>query len=70
MGIGAWLGAVIGNVSPLALAISLGFAAGAMLYIVFDELIPEAQEQAEGHSGTFGAVVGVLIGIAILFFLG
>ena len=70
MGMGAWLGAVIGNVSPLALAISLGFAAGAMLYIVFDELIPEAQEQAQGHSGTFGAVVGVLIGIAILFFLG
>lgn len=70
MGVGAWLGAVLGNVSPLSLAVSLGFAAGAMLYIVFDELMPEAQAQAEGHSGTFGAVAGVLVGIAVLLFLG
>lgn len=70
MGAGAWLGAVIGNVSPVSLAVSLGFAAGAMLYIVFDELIPEAQAQAEGHSGTFGAVLGVIVGIALLAYLG
>ncbi|NLK07341.1 MAG: ZIP family metal transporter [Firmicutes bacterium] len=68
MGIGAWLGALIGNVSPVSLTISLGFAAGAMLYIVFDELVPEAQRQAKGHSGTFGAVAGVLLGVAISMF--
>jgi ZIP family zinc transporter len=70
MGLGAFLGGIIGTVSPLTLAMSLGFAAGAMLYIVFDELIPEAQLHAEGHSGTFGAVMGVLIGMAILSYLG
>ena len=70
MGLGAFLGAIVGAVSPLTLAISLGFAAGAMLYIVFDELIPEAQLHAEGHSGTFGAVMGVLAGMALLSYLG
>lgn len=69
MGLGALLGAIIGQVSPITLAISLGFAAGAMLYIVFDELIPEAQVQARGHSGTLGAVMGVIVGMAILYYL-
>lgn len=69
MGIGAYLGAEIGSVSPATLSFSLGFAAGAMLYIVFDELIPEAQQLAEGHSGTFGAVAGVITGIILLTFI-
>lgn len=67
MGVGAYLGAVLGSVSDNALAVSLGFAAGAMLYIVFDELVPAAQELADkGHSGTFGAVVGVIVGLVLL----
>ena len=70
MGLGALVGAMLGKVSPATLAVSLGFASGAMLYIVFDELIPEAQAQAEGHSGTFGAVTGVIIGMAMLSYLG
>lgn len=70
MGIGALAGALLGTVSPATLAVSLGFASGAMLYIVFDELIPEAQVQAEGHSGTFGAVAGVIMGMAMLSYLG
>lgn len=71
MGIGAYLGAELGTVSPNMLSLSLGFAAGAMLYIVFDELIPEAQELAEGgHGGTFGAVSGVVAGLVLLTLLG
>ncbi|HHV94715.1 MAG TPA: ZIP family metal transporter [Firmicutes bacterium] len=68
-GIGALLGVLIGGVSTATLAISSSFAAGAMLYIVFDELIPEAQENAEGHSGTFGGVLGVAVGVAMLYYL-
>ncbi len=66
MGLGAFAGGVLGRISPNALALGLGFAAGAMLYITCDELIPGAHEHAEGHSATFGIVVGVLIGVAIL----
>lgn len=66
MGVGTFIGASISNISYLVLSIALGFAGGAMIYITFDELIPDAQRIAKGHSGTFGAVFGVIAGILIL----
>jgi ZIP family zinc transporter len=63
MGAGALSGALIGSISPVFLSISLGFAAGAMLYIVCDELIPDANTLSGGHSPTMGLVLGVVIGI-------
>lgn len=63
--IGALLGSVIG-VSPVILGISMAFAAGAMLFVTFDELVPGACEMAnDGHAGTLGAVAGVIASIAI-----
>lgn len=38
----------------------LSFAAGAMLYVVVEELIPEAKLKGS-HAGTFGAMAGFLI---------
>ncbi len=69
MGIGAFIGSSISNISPYILSISLGFAGGAMLYIIFDELIPDAQNIAQGHSGTFGAIFGAIAGILLLYIL-
>ncbi len=66
MGIGAFVGASLGAISPLVLSLSLGFAGGAMLYIIFGELIPGAQEKGSGHAGTFGAVFGTIAGIILL----
>ena len=63
MGLGALAGALLGSISSLFLSISLGFAAGAMLYIVCDELIPDAHTLSSGHSATLGIVVGVVVGI-------
>ncbi len=38
-----------------------------MLYIVCDELIPDAHDLSEGHSATLGGIVfGVIIGMFIL----
>lgn len=65
MGFGAFLGGLFGHVSPLFLALALGFAAGAMLFITCDELIPDAQELRRGHSGTFGIVAGMVFGIIV-----
>ena len=65
MGIGAFIGAYLGTISDNVLSISLGFAAGAMLYIVFDELIPDSHEKNEGHNAIIGIIGGVLIGIMI-----
>lgn len=65
MGIGSFIGAYLGNISDFILSISLGFAAGAMLYITFNELIPDAHERARGHSAIFGILTGVFAGIIL-----
>ncbi|MFO8059350.1 MAG: ZIP family metal transporter [Bacillota bacterium] len=66
MGVGALLGGWIGTISGTFLGVGLGFAAGAMLYIVCHELIPGAQRRSQGYVATFGIVFGVLLGIALL----
>ena len=65
MGLGAFIGGLIGQVSPAFLSIALSFAAGAMLFITCDEMIPQAEGLSEGHSATFGTVAGVISGILI-----
>ena len=62
-GVGALVGAIIGNISQTIIAISLGFAAGAMLYIVSGELIPESNRLYKGRISTLGNMIGFLIGI-------
>lgn len=66
MGFGAFLGAMAGTISPVVNSLVLGLAAGAMLFITFDELIPQTEKLSKGHSGTFGVVAGVVAGIVIL----
>jgi len=67
MAVGAFLGGVIGNISLLLLAVSLGFAGGAMLYIVCDELIPDAYEEAKNtHWPIMGILLGVVMGIILI----
>ena len=39
----------------------LSFAAGAMLYVVVEELIPQAHWQEEGSMGTLGVMAGFLV---------
>jgi ZIP family zinc transporter len=67
MALGAFVGAAIGNISNGMLAVSLAFAGGAMVFITADELIPDAQEFADGHSGTFGIVIGILAGMLLIY---
>ncbi len=66
MGIGAFLGGALGGVSNLALSLGLGFAAGAMLYIVFDELIPDAHRRMDGHFAIGGILSGIILGILLI----
>ena len=51
---------VAGSVQ-LVLPWLLSFAAGAMLYVVVEELIPEANLSQGGHSGTLGVMAGFLM---------
>ena len=51
-----------GTIQPL-MPWLLSFAAGAMMYVVVEELIPEAnlRHDHETHGGTFGVMAGFLI---------
>lgn len=62
-GIGAFFGAIIGSISKEIIAICLSFAAGAMLYIVSGELIPESNKLYSGRMSALGNMIGFLIGV-------
>ena len=62
-GIGAFFGAIIGSISENVIAICLSFAAGAMLYIVSGELIPESNKLYKGRMSAVGNMIGFIIGI-------
>ena len=47
-------------IRPL-LPYALAFAAGAMIYVVVEELIPESQRNDETHMSTWGAMIGFSI---------
>ncbi len=75
-----WYGQLSGVVEPLAalagaaavvfirplLPYALAFAAGAMIYVVVEELIPEAQRNQED---THTATIGAMLGFAVMMFL-
>ena len=69
------IGALSGVVEPIAAAVTillasvvlpilpylLAFAAGSMMYVVVEELIPETQEGRHSNMGTVGFAVGFLL---------
>ena len=65
--IGALLGYLLGELGPLGLALSLGFASGAMLYVVFGEILPQAILMYRSKLPAFSAIGGILLGLLIIF---
>ncbi|XP_066250907.1 zinc transporter ZIP11 [Euwallacea similis] len=55
------LGAVAVSLAEPALPYALSFAAGAMIYVVMDDIIPEANTSENGKLATWGAVIGFLV---------
>ena len=62
-GVGAFFGAIVGSISQTVISICLSFAAGAMLYIVSGELVPEANSLYKGRMSAIGNMIGFIIGI-------
>ena len=58
---------VLGTLSPMWLSLSLSFAAGAMFYVVFGELLPEAILMWRSKLPAFATVVGVLVGLILIY---
>jgi len=65
--IGALLGYLIGEIGALGLALSLGFASGAMLYVVFGEIFPQAILMHHSKIPAFSSIAGILVGLFIIF---
>lgn len=63
--IGGTMGAAVVSISEAVLPFGLTFAAGAMLWVISDEIIPETHRRGVATFGT----VGVMIGFVAMMFL-
>ena len=79
-----WMGTLSGVVEPIGAILTimlawlvvpvlpylLAFAAGAMIYVVVEELIPETQEGQHSNLGTIGFAIGFLLMMTLDVLLG
>jgi len=65
--IAAMVGAAAVSTMRGLLPYALAFAAGAMIYVVVEELIPESKREAEDHSDI--PTIGVMLGFAVMMLL-
>ena len=65
--LGALLGFLLGEIGPIGLTLSLGFASGAMLYVVFGEILPQSILMYNSKLPAFSTIVGILVGMLIVF---
>ncbi len=63
--VGGVLGALLVTVAQPILPYALSFAAGAMIFVVAEEVIPESQKGNHGHLAT----AGVMLGFAVMMLL-
>ena len=55
------LGAALVLSMRAILPYALAFAAGAMIFVVVEELVPEAQSEGNGHLATLGTMLGFAV---------
>jgi len=79
-----WYGQLSGLVEPVAgvlgaalvtwivpiLPYALSFAAGAMIYVVLDDIVPESQAEGNGTLATWGAIIGFIVMMSLDVSLG
>ncbi len=65
--LGAVIGYTAGAMGPTALALSLSFASGAMLYVVFGELLPESILMWRSKVPAAATVIGMVTGLVIIY---
>lgn len=59
--VAAVIGALIAASAVSILPFALAFAAGAMVFVVVEEVIPEAQASGHGDAATLGLIVGFVL---------
>lgn len=63
------LGALLVFQMQIILPYALAFAAGAMIYVVVEELVPAAQANSHDHSAAHYATIGTMIGFTVMMML-
>jgi ZIP family zinc transporter len=61
--LGGLIGIAIGNISDLAVALSLSAAGGAMLYVVFGEIMPQSIVMTKNRTASIVTLFGVIVGL-------
>lgn len=59
--IGGLIGAAVVAIAQPILPLAMAFAAGAMLFVISDEIIPESHSQGKEQEATIGIMVGFVI---------
>jgi ZIP family zinc transporter len=59
--LGGLLGVSIVTVAQWLLPWGMGFAAGAMLFVIVDDIIPDIDQKSFGQNGTLGVMAGFVI---------
>lgn len=65
---GALIGYALGGINDIMLVLSLGFASGAMLYVVFGELLPESILMWRSKLPAFAIFMGIIVGFLLVIF--
>jgi ZIP family zinc transporter len=63
--LGAFAGILIGNISAFAIAISFAVAGGAMLYVVFGEILPQTTIMNKDRTPMIILLVGIIFGLLL-----
>lgn len=66
MGGGAVLGCILSKIASSFITVALGVAAGIILYIVCEELIPESRKVWNGRMTTVATIIGILLGMFLV----
>ena len=56
---------LLGSVGDTVIALSLSFAAGAMLYVTFCEILPQSVLMEKGRMPAMFSILGILVGFII-----
>jgi ZIP family zinc transporter len=64
--LGAWAVQMASSILPYA----MGFAAGAMLYVISDEIVPETHRKGHERVATLGTMLGVIVMLVLDVALG
>ena len=66
-GVGGLIGVILGEISNNVVSLSLAIASGAMLFVVFYEIIPKSKEIYKGTLSSFFNLIGITFGILLRY---